>query len=369
MIAANSPSIHELVTPTDSSFHFAVVMSIPPEMEDVRGALQEAVRLVPDGTALHRRRAIADLTNGRGVQAWTTTDQVVIRATLDSNSLTDAVTLAYGLLFQPRLEQRDAADYASGWYTPLWQRLTRRPPTASESRDAWRYLVRNGKTHIVFSGPFASGQAQSVWTSLMVAEPPSNARVDRPRPDGFPRYAPVNAAWLDAAVSTNIPVSAIAAMLLGQGKSSSLFRIAREEMGLSYRQEAFLWPTAAGWQPRIYLTSADPLPIAKLEQLKERMMADVSGWTEADLQRAKQMLTECILGDGVWSPWLVGPDGGAYNSPEDRTLLEAFSQAYGSRYDADAIAQLVKTASLESVQVVAKSWLNRDWQVITATQR
>jgi len=368
-VPAPSPAIHELVTSTGSSYHFAVVMSIPPEMDDVRGALQEAVRLLPDGTALHRRRSIADLTSGRGVQAWTTTDQVVIRATLDSNSLTDAVTLAYGLIYRPQLEPRDAAEFSPGWYTPLWQRLTRRAPTANETRDAWHYLVRNGKIHVVFSGPFATGQAQAIWSGLTDSEPPNTARVDRPRPDGFPRFPAVNAAWLDAPPTANPSIAAVTAMLLGQGKSSVLFRVARQELGLSYRQEAFLWPTAGGWQPRVYLTSADPLPIAKLEQLKERMLAEVSIWNESDLQHAKQMLVASISGEGVWSPWMIGPSGGAFNTPEDRTILEAFCRAYDSKFDANAMVALVNAADLDAVQSAAKAWLAHDWQVITANPR
>jgi hypothetical protein len=157
-------------------------------------------------------------------------------------------------------------------------------------------------------------------------------------------------------------------MLLGQGKSSVLFRVAREELGLSYRQEAFLWPTAGGWQPRVYLTSADPLPIAKLEQLKERMLAEVSTWNESDLQHAKQMLVASITGEGVWSPWMIGPSGGAFNTPEDRTILEAFCRAYDSKFDANAMVALVNAADLDAVQSAAKAWLSHDWQVITATQ-
>jgi len=372
LAVATAPEIHEVLGPEGSGFQFAAVIAIPPEMDDVRAALQEAVRLFPDGTALHRRRTIAELTSGRGVQAWTTSDQVIFRASLESGSLTDAVTLAYGLIYRPLLEPREKAEFSPGWYTPLWQRLSMRPPSDSETRDAWRYLVRNGKIHIVFGGAFSPGQSLMVWKGLTDAEPPSLRAVDRPRPDGFPRFPAVNAAWLDsgAPISTDsVPAAAISALLLGQGKSSVLYRIAREEMGLCYRQEAFLWPTAGGWQPRIYLTSADPIPVAKLEQLKERMLAEVSSWNAADVNRAQQMLAENLLRNGVWSPWVVGPSGGTYNTAEDRLVLEALSQSHGSAYDATALVNRSQALSLETIQSVAKSWLGHDWQVITANPK
>ncbi len=369
LVASKGPQIHELLGSEGSGFQFAAVIAIPPEMDDVCCALQEAVRLLPDGTALHRRRAIADLNNGRGVQAWTTSDQVIIRASLDSGSITDAVTLAYGLIYRPLLEPREEAEFSSGWYTPLWQRLSRRQPSESETRDAWRYLVRNGKIHVVFGGPFAAGQSVSVWQGLMDAEPMTIRPADRPRPDGFPRFPAVNAAWLDGGVvapSDSVPAAMVSALLLGQGKSSVLYRVAREEMGLSYRQEAFLWPRPAGWQPRIYLTSADPIPVAKLEQLKERMLAEVSGWNASDLNRAQQMLTENLLRNGVWSPWVIGPAGGTYNTAEDRIVLEALSQSNGAAYDANSLVTRAESLTLETVQAAAKSWLGHDWQVITA---
>jgi len=366
-LATRNVEIDERAVPGLTSASVALVIAIPEELQTARSPLQEAVRLLPDGSAMYTRRSLASLTVNGPVRTWMLPDYVGIQFSVPTDLVPSAITALYGFLYRPNLTSLDPTNAFSDWYAPLWQFQSKRAPINREVRQAWEYLVKKGRVRICVTGTEAPGAAERTWERLAVSDPISAQSPELPRPDSERTPLSANAIWLDGPESKSPASVALAAILIGQGKSSELFREAREAMGLSYRQEAFLWPGRTGWIPRIYLTGADPIARAQAEQLRERLIANASAWTDADLNCAKSCLRESLSGNGVWSPFMVSPGSSLGNNPGDQALLQAVSGLFGEPLDGSALAIRAQSEELESVKRTAREWLTGQLEIRAKT--
>jgi hypothetical protein len=139
-------------------------------------------------------------------------------------------------------------------------------------------------------------------------------------------------------------------------------------MGISYRQEAFLWPSRNGWTPRIFLTGADPVSRAQAEQLRERLIANASAWTDADLVRAKSCLRESLTGTGVWSPLTAAPGNSLGNGAGDLAILDAVTGLFGAPLDPSVLAVQAQSEDLDAVKRCAREWLTGSIEVRSKPQ-
>ncbi len=96
----------------------------------------------------------------------------------------------------------------------------------------------------------------------------------------------------------------LATTALGVGKDCSMFRVLREKQGLSYVQEAVLWPTTSGWIPR-FVMLRNGGSVDDISTMRNALMKDIDEWDENVLKRAL-VLAQASLTDGLpWSPvWL-----------------------------------------------------------------
>jgi hypothetical protein len=367
-LVAGNVEIDERAVAGMTAASVALVISIPEEMESVRSPLQEAVRLLPDGSAVYTRRSLASLTVNGPVRSWILPDYVGIQFSVPVDLVPSAVTALYGFLYRPNLTPRDQPTGDVDWYAPLWQFQPKRDPAEREVRQAWDYLVKKGRVRISVRGGDTPGAAARTWASLSVSDPASRLPAELPRPDGDRIPAAANAIWLDGPETKSPAAAALAAILIGQGKSSELFRVAREAMGISYRQEAFLWPSRNGWTPRIFLTGADPVSRAQAEQLRERLIANASAWTDADLVRAKSCLRESLAGTGVWSPLMAAPGNSLGNGAGDLAILDAVTGLFGAPLDPSVLAVQAQSEDLDAVKRCAREWLTGSIEVRSKPQ-
>lgn len=154
-----------------------------------------------------------------------------------------------------------------------------------------------------------------------------------------------------------LPALLAAAAALGTGKEASVYRVLREQMGLSYQQAAFLWPSAEGWRPRVVVLRRSGQGDSA-EQIRAALLKDVEAWTPAVLQRAKAMTASAFrfgLPDGPLWGGLDGPLTGLDSGPlAGLTLMMGGSATDAARLEAMALA-----ASLEDVKSAAKGWLEK----------
>lgn len=80
----------------------------------------------------------------------------------------------------------------------------------------------------------------------------------------------------------------LAILALGVGKGSSLYRVLREEQGLTYFQQAQFSPTMQGLRP-YFMIFKSFLPTSQrfIKNMKDDLLKDIQGWTTAHLSRVQ----------------------------------------------------------------------------------
>lgn len=146
---------------------------------------------------------------------------------------------------------------------------------------------------------------------------------------------------------------------LGAGKSSSVYRILREKNRWSYRQEAFLWPSAQGWTPRIMMirqeTEADE---ELLLPMIDSLLVDVESWTESDLARIKTLAKAWFDGQPVDGVIWIGAQGPLGGGARQEGLLSAYTQSvFGSVWSRERLWQMMRDTNLDDLKSAAKQIL------------
>lgn len=160
-------------------------------------------------------------------------------------------------------------------------------------------------------------------------------------------------------VSPGGPERILASFALGAGKTSSLYRVAREMNGWSYRQEAVLWPTRSGWVPRLMLAhDATPAPTDLAARLREALLADVETWDAPVLARAQAILRAAVSSGFELNPVYVGPERPIGTTLVDRVSLRGYLLMAGAgRWDEARLLDTVATVQLDDLKAEAKLML------------
>jgi hypothetical protein len=122
------------------------------------------------------------------------------------------------------------------------------------------------------------------------------------------------------------PARWLALYALGAGKGGSLYRIARERHAWSYRQDAFLWPTFAGWRARLFV----PMALAdgaadRAKTIADELLTDIATWDEVARARALGMAQANLVRGVPFGPVLLG-DFTLGRTQSDRALWGTYWQ-------------------------------------------
>ena len=152
---------------------------------------------------------------------------------------------------------------------------------------------------------------------------------------------------------------ALATFALGAGKDSSVFRILREKERLSYRQEAFLFPTQKGWQPRILLVRRSKQGSeATAAQMQEVLLKDIETWNQDTLDRAAAMADLILKGDNSFGVvWLDGREPMSLTTEEAAALRGFQLMTGGNIQTADQWADQLKQVKLDELKASAKAMI------------
>lgn len=225
-----------------------------------------------------------------------------------------------------------------------------------------RRLVQRGSMVLAVRGPFEPGTVRSLWSARVEAWPPE--RPDRaPLPGPEPRFrtvVPGPASVLEfvapvvPARSVGLPAQVLAIGALGSGKGASLYRIVREEMRISYRQEALLFGAPGGFQPRMLIASTRRDLSNRVDEIRGALRRDIAEWTEADRVRAAAAVRSSLLYGIGMSPFDFGIGDSAAGRFRDETFVAGYWQLKtGTPWDPAEFARLVERVDLESMREAA----------------
>lgn len=230
-----------------------------------------------------------------------------------------------------------------------------------------RRLVQRGPSVLVVRGPFEPGSVEALWSARVSAWLPE--RPERPPiPGPEPRFrsvvpGPASVVELVApavpARSVGLPAQILAIGALGTGKGASLYRVVREQMRISYRQEAIFSGAPGGFQPRILIASTQPDLRDRIDGIREALRADIAEWTEADRVRAAAAVRSNLMYGIGMSPFDFGTGESAAGPFRDEAFVAGYWQLKtGTPWDPAELARLIELVDLESMREAATDLLD-----------
>jgi len=368
-------SIIEWNDPNAQEITIQAIVRLPKLGARDQAKLQVLARTIPKQTEDYARREMLMITGGAWVQCELTSEVLRISESVPANNLKGGLSLMDSFLRRATLyqealdasaEQVDIKDY---WSQALDPRVL--PPVKMQRDDAlalYHRIFRPSTVTIAVGGRLTPGEATEIWEKRMeswVPEPLPKERHD----DSEPQVRTTNGSGIttiryvapaipsgDPALSTEM----LALFALGSGKGSSLFRIAREKHGWSYRQEAILVPTLEGWQLEL-LVASNPAEGAatKAESIKTELLEDVKAWTADDLNRALGMASAVLDRSIPFSPLYVLGDRPIGASLEDQTFWAGYwEMKTGKKWSPIALLESMNHVTLDDLKDRATTFLN-----------
>lgn len=161
----------------------------------------------------------------------------------------------------------------------------------------------------------------------------------------------------DAAFTTKL----LALTALGSGKSAALWRIAREKLGLSYRQESILYPVQGGFLPRLLIAHSGKEDLEKkAATLETGLLDDIKAWTDDDRKRAIGMAESYLTRGGELSPLYFLPDRPVGRDLGDQVFLRAYWQMKaGANWNPHQIVGRLGFVELEDLKTAAQEMVEK----------
>lgn len=234
--------------------------------------------------------------------------------------------------------------------------------------ETMRLLVmRPENVTVAVGGPIVPVAAQIVWTEAtedwQVSKRPRPLRPVRdsvaPPSQRSGETAVIEFAGREWHRGEDSAPRLLSLVALGSGKGSSLFRIAREQMGASYRQEAALYPSQGGLVPRLLIQAkADGVEQETATAIKTAILKDIESWNDATLARAVGH-AKASLGGGLMNPFYLHANTTIGPGFEDEVFMAAYWNAKtGGTWNPAAIAEQFETVTVEQLRSTARSFLD-----------
>ena len=306
MIFGVIPPVIEIPDASSPIVRIEAMIKLPPLDSAQKYWLHQAAINATQTTQGYTPKVIFDtLSPGYGLNIKVLPDYLRVGYAVPPQNLQSGLRMMNSFLTEPEFEERNISsvplpEAKSGWERFLvTHQLQPYRFRIEDLKNMWRHVVTPQNTVIGVGGAFRSGSANemfsemglqwSVVSPIRTAPRPFAPRPEAPQKQGF--------LMLSAPVKRAQAVHLVAATLLGGGKESPLWKVAREELALSYRQEAFLIPVASGWEFRIAIGS-DAEGVKQSELLRKNLLSAVEKLDPADLKRAQTSLRSALI-DGL----------------------------------------------------------------------
>lgn len=369
-LATAPASVVEIHAPSANEITIQAVAKLPVLGPHAQKVAQVLAMTVAKQTEEYIRRDMLVITNGQPVRTSLMPDHIRVSILVPPGNLRAGLGLLDAIGRRSLLSE-ESVQAAEGtlrarrrdpWSAALWAASEDlRPVTRAEVADLYRRTFTPGNLTVGVGGRFAVGDGTREWlarTADWVSpklspwyEPP--ARPSPVRSEGplvvLKLAAPVIPAR-DPAFSSRF----LAAIALGSGKGASMFRVAREQLGLSYRQESVLWPVPQGFLPMVVAATTTDKPAAAAEELRTALLEDVKEWTEVHRARALGMAESILLRSVDTSPLYLTPAGPPSDDLTGRTFTAAYWQAKtGEPFDPERLLAGMRATTLKDLKEIA----------------
>lgn len=364
--------VSELVDGNAKEVMIQVIASQPKQFSGAQvNALDALVDEIPREVEGFSQRDILAVTNGDTVHIGVGPDYLIISFSVPPVNWLAGLSLMDALCKRSHLVPPETfqAPQLSPWTWALKPYPRTFAAPAPQVRELYESLFQPENITLAVGGAITPGQAQKDWGAKLSDWPAYRAGRKSYADDAPPKdleHSPSGLASVEligppiAANDAALPLKTLALVALGSGKGASLFRVERQALRMSYRQEALLWPTPTGWQSRLISLTLPAQDLReKTEQLRKALRDDVSKWTDADLQRAQGMADAVFLRGVDFSPFAFGPNGALDGSLGSRTFLQAYWQLKtGNAWDAEAFVQQMHAVKLDDLKSTAANMLD-----------
>ncbi len=376
--AQDTFSVQEVPAFGESLVVMQAWVKAPPLPSDEAAAWLMLPDILPAGTTTYTAARIQTFGSPAGIAPTIVSypDMVRIQVVADPGNWQGAARVFASLIFEPSIRQ-DAVSAARERLSvrrsdPVMSAMDTRvldPDSVSEelARYVWFKHMRPENVEIVVYGAVEPNTVGPfIQRELRQWAPPDQTTVRRGvEPAAQMKTQP-------GSVSTFLlrckPITAssrfssarlLATIALGTGKDSTLWRVHRDKLAMTYWAESVLFPTVSGWEPRfVMLRGSEESELRTLAGFIGSMLTDVDTWTEQTLLRAKVVAGQSLR-SGVWPTpfWLTpqGPMGAGID-------VEASWRGYlnltkSASIGPDKWADMIDVVDLETLKAQAKQML------------
>ena len=322
-----------------------------PEMtERETAAWQVLGKVLLQGTIEYSSNTIRKFGSQAGVppKIVTMPDYLRLQIVLPKSGLSLAGDFVFAILTRPALRDQDVAlaieqlkaEESKPWIAAMtgvsyrYDRLRK-----GDVRRIWERALRPENLSFVVGGGIEPGQGKEELASRFERWSPVRD-IGSPRPNSPARpllsvAGPVSTFMITGQPLTPASSSSAARLLavfaLGVGKQGALHRVLREEMGLSYLQQAVLWPTNKGWSPRLFMVRKTEDGEAKYAAImRDALLKDIESWDEGTVLRAQAMAKAAFTRNLAGSPIWLDHEGPMAQSLADRCAWRGYLEMVGS---------------------------------------
>lgn len=339
---ANQPTIIELPNEKDNRVVVQAVIRIPEGLGSrSRTRLECAVTSLSMGTIGYPRHKLVEFAGlaGQGLRISLSDQYLAIGVTAPKSSADIAADLIAELLQKPLFPEADVQKILEELpfrrYTSAelvfddrgfdFNKLTR-----DEVIDEYKKLVIPSNTTVIVAGAFTPGSGREELENRLISWPTlAPVRYAPIQKEVAPRKATTGSFGTTVLLGPELPVADLSdavagSYLLGVGKSSSAFRIVRQKLGISYRQEANLVLTEKGFRVAFSYSSSSSTDAGKVAlDVKQALLDDVGSWTQADFDRSIALCQGPVRLGLIPTPIMAMTDRPLRMSLEDQTLWAA----------------------------------------------
>lgn len=332
--------VYENIEPAATETSIQALIRLPPMDATDTNALEIMADVLPQEIEGYSRRDVLNVTAGVPPRCIVEPDHLRFVLSVPPENVKPGLSLLDALLRKSRMsdvrireaiQQRNRTSYWGAALRPAELQLIQ--VRGQDVLDLYQRIQRPDDIVLAVGGKVVPHQAQEEWEKKLPGwgrpkpwpsnpyRAPVTLRTKNPGGVTTLDLAAPSFGARDAALSTRV----LALIGLGTGKGSSLFRVARQKLGYSYRQEAVLSPTPEGFEPRLILAMRPTDDeAAKAETLHTALLEDVKAWTEADRLRALGMADAVFLRATEWNPLSLLRQGPVPDDLEGRTFLRAY---------------------------------------------
>lgn len=358
------PEIIEYPNPNQSAVAIEAVVRLPKLNSSQRYVLSQAMNIAVQMTPEYGNRDVLRiLQTGTRFQLYQAADHLRIGLTVENDDLGAGLSLLRSVLteptFLPDTIKVQKSNLTDPWAKAYGGFISHEVPLdRNVMMTLWQGIMKPQNISVGISGQFADKvptekwkAMQSSWTQrpqsdLPLPFPPKHTEMPNNPPLLIFESKPIK---MDQA---KLASYLLAANVLGVGKDSLQWLIAREEMGISYRQESFLVSTEEGWKFRMaYGTDQDGTKPETITALKQKLKERCAALTQSDLDHAVGLGRGYLVNQMPTLPIVLGIGDVLSNNVSDRLYLRHYWKTkFGFDWSANTTFVLMQQVELGNLK-------------------